>query len=119
MTRTAVIVGGGPAGLTAAYELQRSSDVRPLVFEMGEQVGGISRTINYRGNRTVVHSGQGSLTFNSANLNSVNKTSHFGTTNNSLADLLLGLPYQTARQPTAPRVDLPDGVRSRPPRDRF
>ena len=51
MTRTAVIVGAGPAGLTAAYELQRSSDVRPLVFEMGEQVGGISRTINYRGNR--------------------------------------------------------------------
>jgi protoporphyrinogen oxidase len=51
MSRTAVIVGAGPAGLTAAYELQRSSDVRPLVFEMGEQVGGISRTINYRGNR--------------------------------------------------------------------
>jgi protoporphyrinogen oxidase len=51
MSRTAIIVGGGPAGLTAAYELQRSSDVRPLVFELGEQVGGISRTINYRGNR--------------------------------------------------------------------
>ena len=51
MSRTAVIVGAGPAGLTAAYELQRSSDVRPLVFEMGVQVGGISRTINYRGNR--------------------------------------------------------------------
>jgi protoporphyrinogen oxidase len=51
MSHTAVIVGGGPAGLTAAYELQRSSDVRPLVFELGEQVGGISRTINYRGNR--------------------------------------------------------------------
>ncbi len=51
MSRTAVIVGAGPAGLTAAFELQRSSDVRPLVFEMGDQVGGISRTINYRGNR--------------------------------------------------------------------
>jgi protoporphyrinogen oxidase len=51
MSRTAVIVGAGPAGLTAAYELQRNSDVRPLVFEMGDQVGGISRTINYRGNR--------------------------------------------------------------------
>jgi protoporphyrinogen oxidase len=51
MSRTAVIVGAGPAGLTAAYELQRSSDVRPLVFELGGQVGGISRTINYRGNR--------------------------------------------------------------------
>jgi protoporphyrinogen oxidase len=51
VSRTAVIVGAGPAGLTAAFELQRSSDVRPIVFEMGEQVGGISRTINYRGNR--------------------------------------------------------------------
>jgi protoporphyrinogen oxidase len=51
MSRTAVIIGAGPAGLTAAYELQRSSDITPLVFEMGEQVGGISRTINYRGNR--------------------------------------------------------------------
>ena len=59
---------------------------------------------SYRGYRTVVHSGQGSLTFNASNLNSVNKSSHFGTTGNALADLLLGLPYQTGRQPTAPRV---------------
>jgi protoporphyrinogen oxidase len=51
VSRTAVIVGAGPAGLTAAFELQRSSDVKPVVFELGEQVGGISRTINYRGNR--------------------------------------------------------------------
>ena len=35
VSRTAVIVGAGPAGLTAAYELLRSSDVRPLVFETG------------------------------------------------------------------------------------
>jgi protoporphyrinogen oxidase len=51
MSRTAVIVGAGPAGLTAAYELQQSCDIKPLVFELGDQVGGISRTINYRGNR--------------------------------------------------------------------
>ncbi|HTY93874.1 MAG TPA: NAD(P)/FAD-dependent oxidoreductase [Steroidobacteraceae bacterium] len=51
MSRTAVIVGAGPAGLTAACELLRSTEVVPIVFEMGEQVGGISRTINYRGNR--------------------------------------------------------------------
>jgi len=51
MSRTAVIVGAGPGGLTAAYELQRAGDIKPIVFEMGEQVGGISRTINYRGNR--------------------------------------------------------------------
>src|SRR5579864_4427911 len=49
--RTAVIIGAGPAGLTAAYELLTRSDVRPVVIEMSDQVGGISRTVNYRGNR--------------------------------------------------------------------
>jgi protoporphyrinogen oxidase len=47
----AVIAGAGPAGLTAALELLRRSSVRPLVFEIESQPGGISRTINYRGNR--------------------------------------------------------------------
>src|ERR1700730_5962849 len=49
--RVAVIAGAGPAGLTAALELLRRSDVTPLVFEADIQVGGISKTINYRGNR--------------------------------------------------------------------
>lgn len=49
--RTAVIIGAGPAGLTAAYELLTRSDIRPIVIEMSDQVGGISRTVNYRGNR--------------------------------------------------------------------
>ena len=47
----AVVVGAGPAGLTAALELLRRSDVTPIVFETDEQVGGISKTVNYRGNR--------------------------------------------------------------------
>jgi protoporphyrinogen oxidase len=51
MKRIAVIAGAGPAGLTAAFELLQRSDVRPLVFESDAQVGGISRTINYKGNR--------------------------------------------------------------------
>ena len=46
-----VIVGAGPAGLTAALELQRRSGLRPLVFEADTQVGGISKTVEYRGNR--------------------------------------------------------------------
>ncbi|MDU8942189.1 NAD(P)/FAD-dependent oxidoreductase [Ovoidimarina sediminis] len=47
-----VIVGGGPAGLTAAYELQAKSDAhRPIVLEASDMVGGISRTEISRGNR--------------------------------------------------------------------
>lgn len=49
---TAVVIGGGPAGLTAAYELQKRSDlVRPVVFEAGAIVGGISRTESHKGYR--------------------------------------------------------------------
>jgi protoporphyrinogen oxidase len=48
--KTAVIIGGGPAGLTAAYELVTRSDIQPLVIEQSSLVGGISRTERYRGN---------------------------------------------------------------------
>ena len=51
MKKIAVIAGAGPAGLTAALELLRRSDVTPIVFEAETQVGGISKTVNYRGNR--------------------------------------------------------------------
>jgi protoporphyrinogen oxidase len=47
----AVIAGAGPAGLTAALELLRRTDITPIVIEADIQVGGISKTINYRGNR--------------------------------------------------------------------
>jgi len=49
--RIAVIVGAGPAGLTAALEMLRRTDITPIVFETEIQVGGISKTIDYRGNR--------------------------------------------------------------------
>ena len=49
--KVAVIAGAGPAGLTAALEMLRRSDIMPVVFEADGQVGGISKTINYRGNR--------------------------------------------------------------------
>jgi protoporphyrinogen oxidase len=49
--RTAVLIGGGPAGLTAAYELLQRTDIKPIVFEATEAFGGISRTVNYKGNR--------------------------------------------------------------------
>lgn len=48
----AIIIGAGPAGLTAAYELLfRSQDYTVTVIEASEQVGGISKTVNYKGNR--------------------------------------------------------------------
>ena len=49
--RRAVIIGAGPAGLTAALELLRRTDVIPVVLEKSHAMGGISRTVNYKGNR--------------------------------------------------------------------
>jgi protoporphyrinogen oxidase len=49
--KVAAIAGAGPAGLTAALELLKRSDIQPLVFEADAQVGGISKTVNHRGNR--------------------------------------------------------------------
>ncbi|MGB2676223.1 MAG: NAD(P)/FAD-dependent oxidoreductase [Candidatus Acidiferrum sp.] len=48
--RTAVIVGAGPAGLTAAYELLTRTDVLPIVLERNPEVGGLARTIQHHGN---------------------------------------------------------------------
>ena len=49
--KTAVIAGAGPAGLTAALELLKRGDIQPVIYELDAQVGGISKTVNYRGNR--------------------------------------------------------------------
>jgi protoporphyrinogen oxidase len=46
-----IIIGAGPAGLTAAYELQKGGEKDITILEADVQVGGISRTINYKGNR--------------------------------------------------------------------
>lgn len=47
-----LIIGAGPAGLTAAYELlDKSNDYEVIVFEESDMFGGISRTVNYKGNR--------------------------------------------------------------------
>lgn len=46
--KLAVIIGAGPAGLTAALELSKHK-VRALVLEADKQVGGLARTVNYKG----------------------------------------------------------------------
>lgn len=49
--KTAIIIGAGPAGLTAAYKLLKETDIKPIVLEESEFIGGISRTAVYKGNR--------------------------------------------------------------------
>ena len=49
--RTAIIIGAGPAGLTAALEFCRRSSITPIVLEASQRIGGISCTIQYNGNR--------------------------------------------------------------------
>jgi protoporphyrinogen oxidase len=49
--RKALIIGAGPAGLTAAFELLQRSAVQPVVLEKSQEMGGLSRTVRYKGNR--------------------------------------------------------------------
>lgn len=51
MPKKAIIIGGGPAGLTAAYEFLEKTDIEPIIVERDAILGGISRTINHNGNR--------------------------------------------------------------------
>ena len=50
MKSPVVIIGAGPAGLTAAYELTKLG-AQSVIIEADQQVGGLSRTVNYRGYR--------------------------------------------------------------------
>jgi protoporphyrinogen oxidase len=51
MGKIAIIAGAGPAGLTAAYELLKRTDIHPIVCESTNAIGGIAQTYNYKGNR--------------------------------------------------------------------
>ena len=49
--KKAVIIGAGPAGLTAAYKLLKETDIKPVIYEETDVIGGISQTFKYKGNR--------------------------------------------------------------------
>ena len=49
--KCAIIIGAGPAGLTAAYKLLKETDIKPIILESENAVGGISKTVEYKGNR--------------------------------------------------------------------
>ena len=51
LKKTAIIIGAGPAGLTAALEFCRKSSIQPIVLEASDRIGGISCTIRHNGNR--------------------------------------------------------------------
>src|SRR5258708_7414397 len=51
MPKQGSIIGAGPAALTAAYELLKRTDIIPIILEKSGDSGGISKTVNYKGNR--------------------------------------------------------------------
>ena len=46
-----IIIGAGPAGLTACYELIKNKEYEVVVLEESENIGGISKTVKHNGNR--------------------------------------------------------------------
>lgn len=44
-----VIIGAGPAGLTAAFELLKNTGYNVIVLEETDRIGGISQTVNCGG----------------------------------------------------------------------
>lgn len=52
MKKQIVVIGAGPAGLTFAYELlKKTNDFNVTILEQSDNIGGISQTVCYKGNR--------------------------------------------------------------------
>ena len=49
--KKAIIIGAGPAGVTAAYELLKDSNIQPIIYEKESYIGGISATREVEGNK--------------------------------------------------------------------
>ena len=50
--KTAIIIGAGPAGLSAACRLLDETDIKPIIIEQSNIIGGISKTVFYDNNGT-------------------------------------------------------------------
>lgn len=90
MPKTAIIIGAGPAGLTAAYELLAQTDIIPIVLEAGSQVGGLSKTIDHNGNKIDI----GGHRFFSKSKKVVDWWLHFLPLDTSVTDDAVQLHYQ-------------------------
>jgi protoporphyrinogen oxidase len=51
MAKRVVVVGAGPAGLTAAYELAAAGGYEVTILEATRAIGGLAQSVNYKGNR--------------------------------------------------------------------
>ena len=52
MTRkTCIVIGAGPGGLTAGHELLEKTAIQPVILETTGDIGGISKTVKFKGNR--------------------------------------------------------------------
>lgn len=51
MSKKVIVIGAGPAGLTATLELARKGGYDITILESSDEIGGISRTVQHNGNR--------------------------------------------------------------------
>ena len=49
--RTAIIIGAGPAGSNRRVRTVTRAGIQPIVLEKSEDIGGLSKTVEYKGNR--------------------------------------------------------------------
>lgn len=88
--KKAIIIGAGPAGLTAAYELLKKTGIIPVVIEADTQVGGLAKTVNYKGNRIDI----GGHRFFSKSENIIQWWLNFLPLDHSVTDNHLHIAYQ-------------------------